>query len=351
MGISSAMTETVDKQKRRRLAAKQVSMADVARRAGISAITVSRALRHPEQVTAATRAQIDAAMAELGYVPNLIAVGLASTHTRIVSVIVPFITHGVFADAIQGVADVLDTCGYCVLLGNSTGSMAREEGIVRILLGHRPAGMVIQGANHSKATRRLLQNAQIPVVEIGTLPGSPIDVAVGYSNFEAARTMTGYLLSRGYRRLGFICARPAENDRAASRLAGYKMALEEAGVSFDPDLVIHTNFGIVEGRLALDTFLSLKHRPDAVFCASDLWAAGMVGECGRRGIAVPDDLAVVGFNDQEIASETLPPLTTIRVPRYEIGRVAGELIMKRLNNDEADKVVDLGFRLIERDSA
>lgn len=346
------MTETIpDRARRRRLGAKQASMADVARRAGVSAITVSRALRHPEQVSEATRRQIEAAMAELGYVPNLIAGGLAATQTRIVSVIVPYITHGVFADAIQGVADVLEHKGYCVLLGNSGGSATQEEQIVRTLLGHRPAGVVIQGANHTEATRRLLRNAAVPVVEIGTLPAAPIDMAVGYSNRDAAFAMTRYLINSGRRRIGFISARPSENDRAADRLAGYRAALTEAGIAFDPALVLHTSFGIREGRAALDVFLALPQRPDAVFCASDLWAAGMIGECARRGIAVPDDLAIAGFNDQEIASETVPPITTIRVPRYEIGRVAGEAIMQRLDGGAAETLVDLGFELVRRDSA
>lgn len=325
-------------------------MADVAREAGVSLITVSRVLRHPEQVTDTTRRQIEAVMADLGYVPNLIAGGLAATQTRIVSVIVPYVTHGVFAEAIQGVADGLEHKGYCVLLGNSAGSADQEERIVRTLLGHRPAGVVIQGANHTRATRKLLRSAAIPVVETGTLPKEPIDMAVGYSNFEAARTMTSYLIGQGHRRIGFVSAAPADNDRAAARLAGYQHALADAGIKYERSLIVHTNFGIREGRNALAKFLGLKQRPDAIFCTSDLWAAGMIGECARRGIAVPDEIAIAGFNDQDIASEIVPAITTIRVPRYEIGRVAGELILER-SEGATGGVVDLGFELIERNSA
>ena len=336
--------------RRVRLAAKQASMADVARRAGVSVITVSRALRHPEQVADHTRRAIDTAMAELGYVPNLIAGGLAATQTRIVTVIVPFVTHGVFADAIQGVADALEGAGYCVLLGNSGGSIEREEAIVRMLLGHRPAGVVIQGANHTDATRRMLVNAGVPVVEIGTLPREPIDSAVGYSNFEAARVMTAHLAA-GRRRISFLSAPPDANDRAAARLAGYEAALSEAGLPFDRDLVLHTRFGIQEGHAALGKLLALPRPPDAVFCTSDLWAVGMVTECARRGIPVPRALAIAGFNDQDIASETAPPLTTVRVPRYQIGRRAGELILARIEGSEASaQLIDLGFELVCRES-
>ena len=255
--------------------------------------------------------------------------GLPRRRRESYSVIVPYITHGVFADAIQGVADALENRGYCVLLGNSAGSVNQEEQIVRILLGHRPAGVVIQGANHTEATRRLLRNASIPVVEIGTLPKAPIDMAVGYSNFEAARAMTRYLIERGHRRIGFVSATPTENDRAAERLGGYRAALTEAGLEYNRALVLYTTFGIREGRTALMTLLALKDKPDAIFCASDLWAAGMIGECARRRIAVPGELAIAGFNDQEIASEIVPAITTIRVPRYDIGRISGELIISR----------------------
>ncbi|MCF3936729.1 LacI family DNA-binding transcriptional regulator [Acuticoccus sp. M5D2P5] len=346
------MSEPTETPPRRpRPGARQVSMADVAERAGVSAITVSRALHHPDRVSERTRAAIDAAIAELGYVPNLLAGGLASTNTRIVSMIVPYVTHGVFADAIQGASDAFDDTGFSVLLGNSGGSPQREETIVRNLLGHRPAGVLVQGANHTEATRRILQNAAVPVVEMGTLPARPIDMAVGYSNHEAARTMTRFLALRGRRRIAFVSVPPAENDRANERLRGFKLALEEMDLAFFPELVFHTRYGIPEGREALAYLLDRPEPPDAVFCASDLWAYGMVSECARRGIKVPDDIAITGFNDQELASETEPGITTIRVPRYEIGRVGGELIMKRIEGLAADKVVDLGFKLIERGSA
>ncbi len=218
-----------------------------------------------------------------------------------------------------------------------------------MLLGHRPAAVVMQGANHTDGTRRLLRNARVPVVEIGTLPTDPIDMVVGYSNFDAAHLMTQHLLNSGRKRIAFISLPPSQNDRAASRLAGYRAALQEAGLPFKKEFVIHTTFALREGRSALGYLSSLPVRPDAVFCGSDLWAAGMVAECRRRGIAIPEDLAIAGFNDQEIAAETEPSITTIRVPRYEIGRRAGSMILDRLGGrDVGERKVDLGFELIRR---
>lgn len=349
----SAMAEQLatGSKRRHRLAAKQVSMSDVARVAGVSLITVSRALRRPEQVTQETRRAVQAAMTELGYVPNLIAGGLAATETRIVSVIVPYIAHGVFADAVQGVGDVLEGAGYCVLLGKTGGTPEGEEAVLRVLLGHRPAGVVIQGANHTEATRIMLERASVPVVEIGTLPRKPIDSVVGFSNLAAARRMTQHLIARGYRRIGLMSAPPEHNDRAAARVRGFKDALRKGGLAFDPSLVVHTVFSLEEGRKAAAFFLDRPDPPDAVFCGSDLWAVGLIAECRRRGIAVPGQLGVAGFNDQEIAAQTDPGVTTVRVPRYEIGRRAGELILARLKGrHSAPAVVDLGFDLMLRSS-
>lgn len=326
-------------------------MADVARHAAVSTITVSRMLRDPGLVAEDTRVRIERAMAELGYVPNLVAGGLAGSKMQVVAAIVPFIQHGVFADAVQGLSDVLSRYGYSVLLGNSGGAGEEETRIVRTLLGHRPAGLVIQGANHTPEARRLLKRANIPVVEMGTRPADPIDMHVGYSNEKAAVAMTEHLLQMGRRRIGFIMADPVLNDRHAARLAGFRAALEKGGLAFDPDLVIVTCFGIAEGREALSTLLARRPDLDAVFCASDLWAAGAIYECQRRAIAIPETIAICGFNDQEFAGEMSPSITTIRVRRYEIGVLAGELILARLEDEATEGAVDVGFELIVRESA
>ncbi len=339
------------KGRRLRLAAKQASMADVAEHAGVSMITVSRALRQPTLVSPETRQRIEAAMRDLSYVPNLIAGGLAATETRIIAVIVPYITDGVFAEALRGLTDKLAAHGYCVLLGNSGGSAHQEESIIRALLGHRPAGIVIQGANHTEATRRMLQAANIPIVEMGTLPDEPIDLAVGYRNFEAARQMTEHLLATGRRRIGLVIAEPRTNDRHAERLAGYRKAIQSADFPFDPKLVVHAEFSMRSGRRALASLITQAPDLDAVFCASDAWAAAMIFECARRKIPVPTQIAVCGFDDLPIAAECIPSITTIRVPRYEIGETSAELILKRVGGEPCDPSVDLGFRLVARESS
>ena len=324
-------------------------MADVAAKAGVSMITVSRMLRHPDVVAEETRLKIEKAMADVGYVPNLIAGGLAATHTQLVAAIVPYIHHGVFADAVQGLSDRLGARGYCVLLGNSGGSADEEESIVRALLGHRPAGLVIQGANHTEQTRRLLTRANIPVVEMGTLPDDPIDMCVGYSNLDAAITVIDHLVGTGRRRIGFIGHASQNNDRHRQRMAGYRAGLDAAGLPFDPALVSDAEFSIEDGTAAFVRLLEQAPDMDAVFCSSDLWAAGAVFECQRRGISVPGQIAVCGFNDQEIAGQMNPPLTTIRVRRKEIGEIAADMILSRLSGDEpASTRADVRYEFIVR---
>lgn len=332
-----------------RAAAKQASMADVAQAAGVSMITVSRMLKQPELVAESTRRRIEQAMHEVGYVPNLIAGGLAANHTQLVAVIVPYIHHGVFADAVQALSDALTAQGYCVLLGNSGGSTTKEEMIVRTLLGHRPAGLVIQGANHTEQTRHMLERANIPVVEMGTLPDNPIDMAVGYSNKAAALHAIEHLVSTGRRRIGFIGHASGNNDRHAQRLMGYKTGLERASMPFEPALIEKAEFTISDGTAAFLRLLDRFPEMDAVFCSSDLWAAGAVFECQRKGISVPEMISICGFNDQEIASQMTPQLTTIRVRREEIGTMAAQLILTRLSGDTpAQDTIDVSFELMLR---
>ncbi len=349
---SETLTHMSKKKRQPRIASKQASMADVAQAAGVSVITVSRMLRQPDVVAGPTRRKIEEAMDEVGYVPNLIAGGLAATHTQLVAAIVPYIQHGVFAEAVQGLSDQLSAQGYCVLLGNSGGSADEEESIVRTLLGHRPAGLVIQGGNHTEQTRRLLMRAQIPVVEMGTLPENPIDMSVGYSNSEAARVVVEYFVASGRRRIGFIGHSSENNDRHQQRLKGYRMALKQGGLKFDPTLLAEAGFTIAAGRAAFNELLARAPDLDAVFCSSDLWAAGTVFECQARGIRVPEDIAVSGFNGQEIAAQMFPGLTTIQVRRAEIGSIAAGMILARIaGEDPPEPHVDVGFEFVVRGSS
>lgn len=198
----------------------------------------------------------------------------------------------------------------------------------------------------------MLRAAGLPVVEDSNLPKCPIDMVVGFSNVAAAAAMTRHLIERAYAPIGYIGAHPTDNDRARDRRAGFQSALAAAGIRVAADLCIETTLDIPAGARAMAELL--ERRPDvrAVFASADALAVGALFECQRRGLAVPGKIAIAGFDDLDIAAQVVPALTTIRVPRYAIGREAARLIRERLaGRSVGQSVVDLGFALVVRDSA
>lgn len=328
-------------------------MADVAARAGVSAITVSRALRTPEKVSPKARARIEAAIKSLGYVPNLAAGTLKSQRSRIVAAVVPTLANSIFADTVDGMADVLREHGYQLLLGNAGYSPDTEEALVAAFLGRQPEGLILTGVQHRRAVRERLRQVRIPVVETWELTDSPIDTVVGFSNFEAARRMTHALAERGYRDIVFAGVAPEREARSARRQAGYVRAMAELGRAENISTVPgETSPTYRSGALAMAQLLRERPRADAVFFANDFLAVGGLMECARSGIPVPGRMAIAGFGDFDIAREILPALTTVRIPGREIGRRAASTIIARLRSEvERERIIDLGFEIIVRDSA
>jgi LacI family gluconate utilization system Gnt-I transcriptional repressor len=224
--------------------------------------------------------------------------------------------------------------------------------MVRAFLSRRVDGLYLTGVTHTPQTLLMLTRAGIPVVEGGNLTRSPIDTVVGYSNVQAARTITRFLLQRHYWPIGYIGAFAQDNDRARDRRRGYESALASARRPSDASLCVETTLDVDAGARAMATLL--KRRPDvrAVFCSADAIAVGALYECQRRKRAVPGEIAIAGFDDVPLAAQVVPALTTIRVPRYEIGQRAGELIAARLAGRPVRRpIVDTGFELVVRESA
>lgn len=329
----------------------QPRLADVAQAAGVSVMTVVRVLRDPAKVAARTRARVQQILAETGYTPNLIARGLASNRSGLVAAVIPVLTNSLIAEIMQGLTDALAPAGVHLLIGASGFSAAEEEGLVRAFLSRRVDGMYLTGMIHTAETVRMLARARIPVVEGGNLGGRPIDMVVGYDNVEAARAVTRYLLGRGYRSVAYIGADPRDNDRARDRRRGYEAALAAAKRKPDQRLCIETTLDIDAGARAMATILERRPGVRAVFCSADALAVGALFECQRRGLAIPRDVAIAGFDDIPIAAQVVPSLTTLRVPRYEIGRRAGAMICDRLAGRAVRRrIVDAGYELVPRDS-
>lgn len=323
-------------------------MEDVARAAGVSAITVSRALNTPDKLSPATLRAVRVAIEQLRYVPNLTAGSLASNRSRIVAVIVPTIANSIFSDTINGLAQALARQRYQLLLGQ-TGYRADEEAaLVNAFLGRRVDGVVLTGVTHARGVRSRLQRAGIPVVETWDLTTSPIDMVAGFSNLAAGRAAAAYLVAKGYRSLAFI---GGTDDRSAKRLAGFREGALDCGVQELSTVLLPVSSSPAEGGAALAGLLARK-AVRAVFCSNDTLAAGALFECARRRIAVPDQLAVMGFADLPIAAAIEPALTSVQVRATEMGQRAGELVLRRLAGDDAgERIVDLGFAVVERTSA
>ncbi|MFO1035308.1 MAG: LacI family DNA-binding transcriptional regulator [Geminicoccaceae bacterium] len=328
-------------------------MEDVALRAGVSQMTVSRALRTPEKVAPATRARIARVVAELDYVPDLMAGALATRRSKLVAVIVSTLEDSIFAATVAGLTTVLREEGYAVLLGASGYSAEVEEQLVRAALGRRPDGIVLTSDWHTATARRLLQASGIPVVETWELPQRPIDLAAGFSNRDAGAAMVRTLHECGYRRIAFVGTAAEGDRRGRMRLEGYRAALTELGIGPPREVALPVaGAGLTEGPQALRALRAAYPEADAAFCVVDSLAAGLILACRRNDVAVPGQLAVAGFGDFAIARPEGLDITTVQVSGRAIGGYAGELLLSRLRGEDVDRPVrDLGFSIIRRSSA
>jgi LacI family gluconate utilization system Gnt-I transcriptional repressor len=339
---------TVPKPRQRKASPDNVRMEDVARLAGVSAITVSRALNSPEKLTPDTLRVVRAAIEQLRYVPNLMAGSLASKRSRTVAVIVPTIRSSIFSDTVDALAQALASHRYQLLLGQTHYRSEEEAALVQAFLGRRVDGLVLTGVQHARGVRSSLQSAGIPVVETWDLSKRPIHMLVGFSNHEAGATAARYLLGKGYSSLGFI---GGLDDRSATRLVGFQAVARESGAGEVVSDLMSSPSGPADAGLALGRLLAGK-APRAIFCSNDMIAAGALFECMRRRIDVPGQLAVMGFADLPIAASIEPQLTTVQVRAKEMGQLAGEMLLGHLSGETpGPRVVDLGFSVVERASA
>lgn len=329
-----------------------ISVHDVAARAGVSPITVSRAFRQPGKVAEATRERITAAADQLGYLPNRLAGQLSSNRSNVAGVILPSLRNSIFADTIQALSDVLTEHGYRLMVADSGHGLDDEEALIYAMLENRVSGLVLHNTLHTRRAREMIGRARIPVVETGDLTPTPLDSTVGYSNFTAARAMTGHLLRLGYRGIGFVGLPTRNNERARARQEGYAAALADHSITFDPRLVLETPGGVASGAEAVNRMRRIDPEPQAVFFAADVLAVGALFECQRRGWRVPGDVAIASFDDVEALEYTVPSLTSLRIPRYAIGRRAGEVVLDRVHGRSDESVsIDLGFEIVQRESA
>jgi LacI family gluconate utilization system Gnt-I transcriptional repressor len=328
----------------------RVKLEDIARKVGVSTITVSRALRRPEKVAPRVRARILKAAEHMGYVSSRAASSLASAQSMNIAVIVPSLGNAVFVDILNGVEIVLRPRNYQMLLGISNYSDQEEEALVRAYLGFDPDGILVTGMSYPQTTRSLLKQAKIPVVHMMELSDQKGTHSVGFSQEAAGRAMTKHLLSQGRKRIAFVASQL--DPRTLARNRGYRDTLKQAGL-YSPrrELLVPDRSSIALGGVLLGRLLAQAPDVDAIFFCNDDLAQGALFECLRRKIRVPETLAVGGFNDLPASACTVPSLTSIATPRFEIGvRAANMLIALIEGRPPASTQIDLGFELKRRQS-
>jgi LacI family gluconate utilization system Gnt-I transcriptional repressor len=325
-----------------------LTLADVARLAGVSAITVSRALNDPGLVTSETLARIQEAIRQTGYVPNRVAGGLASSRSRLVAALVPTISGLVFLETVQAMTAALDEAGYQLMLGQSGYDATREDALLETIIGRRPDGLIVTGVFHSAGARRRLAAAGIPVVETWDLTPTPIDMLVGFSHEKVGAAVAEYFAYRGVAHPAILSA---DDYRASLRRTGFENAAQRRGWEV-PLQFVPTPTTLGAGRHGLAALLESHPKTDAVFCSSDVLALGALTEASARGIAVPNALRIFGFGDLDFAAHTYPSLSTVRIDGTAIGRQAVQFILQRVAGETpAARIVDIGFKLIARASA
>ncbi|WP_199231493.1 LacI family DNA-binding transcriptional regulator [Azospirillum sp. TSO35-2] len=328
----------------------RATMADVAERVGISAITVSRAFKRPELVAPELRQRILDTAQSMGYVPNQAASALASARSMTVAVLIPSMTNMVFVETMAGIHDQLLPRGYQVLIGVSHYSPLEEERLIRTYLQFQPDGILLTGTDHTAVTQTYLSALRSPTVHMMELLDDPDSLSVGCSQEEGGRLMTTHLLERGYRRIGFVAVQL--DPRTMARFDGYRNALTEAGL-YDEKRVwrLPDPSSIHLGAAMIDRMMAENTDCDAVFFCNDDLAQGALFQCQRRGIRVPDQLAIGGFNDLPASAWTTPTLTTVATPRYGIGRHAAAMLLDLMEGREpAQRRLDLGLTFIARES-
>ncbi|MFC3340283.1 LacI family DNA-binding transcriptional regulator [Paracandidimonas soli] len=328
--------------------ANSLTVRDVAKAAGVSPATVSRVLNGNDRVDEKLRKHVERVADDLGYTPHAAARALASQRSHTIAAVVPSLEDPNFAVGVSALQQALTVEGYTLLIANSNYDEEEELRQVRALAAHGIAGMMLVGAQHSSQVYDLLETRNIPFVNTWVLDkGHP---SVGFDNYQIGRTVANYLLDLGHTCFGVVAQRSPRSDRAASRLAGIRAALQERAGYVPHEYVIDRSHRIMDGQHGLRMLLALPDRPTAIICGTDTLAFGVLVEAQAQGLRVPEDLSVTGINDVEFAAHLTPPLTTVRLAVSEVGMHAAEYLLARIEGRPTLPAMSIPFSLIVRGS-
>lgn len=321
---------------------------DVADRAGVSPATVSRVMNDNPRVDATIRARVVTAARELGYVPNGSARALRSTRTRLVGAIIPTLKHAIYATMVDGLQARLAEHHVSVILNTSEYDIGVEFEQARLLVERGAESIVLVGSAHRPETLKLLEEKRVNCVFTYTVDRLATGATIGFDNAGAGAAAAQFLLDLGHRRLAMIAGLTEGNDRAADRRDGFLRQLAAAGLDAAAVPVVEASYKPADGRMAMRTLLMAPARPTAVFCGSDILAAGALKYCLEAGVRVPEEVSILGFDNLEIAELMTPELSTLEVPALDMGRLAADYILASPKQQPALAHRELPIRLIAR---
>ena len=325
------------------------SLDDVARRAGVSTATVSRALNAPQMVRAETRARVEAAVAALGYTPHFGGRALASNRTNTIGAVIPTMENAIFARGVQAMEDELSERGVTLLVATSHYDAAREARQVRALPARGVDAVALIGRARPDAAYEALRARGVPFVTLWSADAGGGPPFAGFDNRAAAQAMAALVLDHGHRRIAMIAGVTAGNDRAAARVAGVRAALAACGVALAAPFLVETPYDLDAADAAARALMALDPAPTAIICGNDVLAAGALRGLREIGRRVPEHVSVVGYDDIDLATVVDPPLTTIRVPHRRMGRAAADMLLRMIMGETVESRL-FDFELVRRRS-
>lgn len=319
-----------------------LTLRDVSEASGVSEMTVSRVLRNRGDVSAATREKVLEAAKRLGYVPNKIAGALASQRVNLVAVIIPSLSNMVFPEVMTGISHTLEDTELQPVVGVTDYLPEKEERVLYEMLSWRPSGVIIAGLEHSEASRAMLQASGIPVVEIMDVDGRPIDTAVGISHRRAGREMARAIQKAGYKRIGFMGTKMPLDHRARKRFEGFTEVLAKSGIEVADQEFYSGGSALAKGREMTEAMLSRTPDLDFLYYSNDMIGAGGLLYLLEKGVEIPAQIGLAGFNGVELLQGLPRQLATMDACRTEIGTRAAQIIMDRVaGNNDGEKVIEL----------
>ena len=328
-----------------------ITLAEVAKLANVSEITVSRVMRNKGPISDETRKNVMAVVKKIGYVPNRIAGSLASARSNIVGVAIPSLSNIVYPDVLRGIHAALKGTDYQPVVGVTDYNIKTEESFISSIMAWKPAAMIMAGFDHTDAARKILVQSRIRVAELMDIDPKPIDIAVGFSHRQAGYDTGRYLIERGYRRFGYVGHNWSDDQRAKVRYDGLCKALTEAGLNFVAHSKIDGPSSMAAGRDMTAQLLAGKVKVDVAVYSNDDMAVGGVFHCLSAGVALREKLAIFGFNGLDIGAALPMALSTLRSNRFLIGKIAAEKLLENLDRRSERVVIDTGYEIIAGETA